>query len=151
MKKLLAFVLAVSCLLGLCACGGQEAVDLDLAEIYAKMADATDEQLVQISQERVLDLYGIKPEQCTEQLIYSYNSGMMAAEIWLLKASSAEAMTALKAKAEKRLEYLDAESITYSPEMNKVVKKAQIIVRGDYIAMICSQNVDALAKIFNEA
>ena len=76
---------------------------------------------------------------------------MMAAEVWLIKASSAEALNELKAKAEKRLEYLDAESITYSPEMNKVVKKAQVIVRGDYLAMICSQNVEALAKIFNEA
>lgn len=151
MKKLIACLLAAACLLGLCACGAQENVTLDLAEIYSQMAEATDEELVQISAERVLDLYGIKPDQCAEQLIYSYNSGMMAAEIWLIKASSAEAMTELKAKAEKRLEYLDAESITYSPEMNKVVKKAQIIVRGDYLAMICSQNVEALAKVFNEA
>lgn len=151
MRKILACLLAISSLLGLCACGAPETADLDLEAICTQMLEATDEELVKISQERVLDLYGIKPDQCTEQLIYSYNSGMMVTEIWLLKASSAEAMTELRTKAEKRLEYLDAESVTYSPEMNKVVKKAQIIVRGDYLAMICSQNVDALAKIFNEA
>ena len=151
MKKLIVYLLAAACLLGLCACGGQESVNLDLNAIWTQMEAATDEEMTQISVERLLDLYGIKPDQCAEQLVYSYNSGMMAAEVWLIKASSPEALNELKAKAEKRLEYLDAESITYSPEMNKVVKKAQVIVRGDYLAMICSQNVEALAKIFNEA
>ena len=152
MKKILAFVLAAACLLGLAACGNEsETLELDLQAIYDQMAAATDEEMVQIGQDRLLDLYGIKPSLCEEVLVYSYNSGMMAAEVWLIKATSPEALEQVKTLAEKRLNYLDAESLTYSPEMNKVVKKAQIICRGDYLALICSTNVDALAQIFNEA
>ena len=162
MKKLIALLMVLVTVLSLAACNGttdpsngntqdNPPVELDLQQIFTDMSAATDETMTLIDAERLLDLYGIEPDDCAEVYVYSYNSGMMAAEIWLIKASSADALARLKALAENRLKSLDEESATYSPEMNKVVKKAQIICRGDYLAMICSTEVDALATIFNNA
>lgn len=165
MKKIIALVLA--CMLLLCACTDQpdqtsttqpgQSVQttapmvLDLEAIFTQMAAATQEEMIAINQERLLDLYGIEQADCLEVHVYSYNSGMMAAEVWLIRASSPEAQARLKTLAENRLEYLDEESASYSPEMNKVVKKAQVICRGEYLAMICSVEVETLADIFNQA
>lgn len=164
MKKIIALVLA--CMLLLCACTTQPGqttapatqpdqttapMVLDLEAIFAQMATATQEEMAAIKPERLLDLYGIDQADCLEVYVYSYNSGMMAAEVWLIRAASPEAQAKLKTLAENRLEYLDEESASYSPEMNKVVKKAQIICRGEYLAMICSVEVEALAAIFNNA
>ena len=164
MKKIIA--LALACMLLLCACNGTDQPNqtttkapnqttaptvLDLEAIFAQMAAATQEEMTAIKPERLLDLYGIAAEDCLEVYVYSYNSGMMAAEVWLIRAASPEAQARLKTLAENRLEYLDEESASYSPEMNKVVKKAQVICRGEYLAMICSVEVEALANIFNNA
>lgn len=160
MKKLIALLTIFIMILALPACsstddpentGGEEQLVLDLAQIFADMSAATEEEMVLIRQDRLLDLYGIQSDYCTEAYVYSYNSGMMAAEVWLIKASSEDALNQLKTLAENRLKYLDEESASYSPEMNKVVKKAQVICRGDYLAMICSTEVEALATIFNNA
>ena len=153
MKKYLALLLAVCAVLGLTACAGatEEPLELNLEQVYAAMANATDETMTPINPGWLLDMYGIIPEDCQEAYVYSYNSGIMAAEIWLIKATSPEALARLKALAESRLTALDNQSASYSPEMNKIVKKAQIICRGDYIALILSSNVEALAEIFNKA
>jgi hypothetical protein len=153
MKKYIALLLALCAALGLAACAGttEEPLELNLEQIYGAMANATDETMTPINPGWLLDMYGIIPEDCEEAYVYSYNSGIMAAEIWLIKATSPEALARLKTLAENRLTALDNQSASYSPEMNKVVKKAQIITRGDYIALIISSNVEALAEIFNNA
>lgn len=157
MKKLFALILAVCTLLTLAACSGgsapetNEPVALDLQQIYQAMSAATDEKMTPINSDWLLDMYGIDPEDCTEAYVYSFNSGIMAAEVWLIKASSPEALERLQALAQSRLASLDKQSASYSPELNAVVKKAQVICRGDYIAMILSKEVEALAAIFNEA
>lgn len=153
MKKRIVLMLALCTALGLAACAGtaEEPLELNLEQIYAAMDNATDETMTPINPGWLLDMYGIIPEDCQEAYVYSYNSGIMAAEIWLIKATSAEALSRLKALAESRLAALDAQSASYSPEMNKVVKKAQIITRGNYLAMILSTNVEDLAEIFNNA
>lgn len=159
MKKMIALLVVLATVCSLAACNGTNGpadtsgtpVELDLQQIFTDMSAATDETMTLIDAERLDYTYGIAPEDCAEVYVYSHNSGMMAAEIWLIKASSADALARLKALAENRLKSLDEESASYSPEMNKVVKKAQIICRGDYLAMICSTEVDALATIFNNA
>lgn len=159
MKKMIALLVVLATVCSLAACNGTNGpadtsgtpVELDLQQIFTDMSAATDETMTLIDSDRLLDLYGIESEDCTEVYVYSYNSGMMAAEIWLIKASSADALARLKTLAENRLASLDKQSASYSPEMNKVVKKAQVICRGDYLAMICSTEVEALATIFNNA
>ena len=159
MKKMIALLVVLATVCSLAASSGTNGpadtsgppVDLDLEQIFTDMSAATDETMTLIDAERLDYTYGIAPEDCAEVYVYSHNSGMMAAEIWLIKASSADALARRTALAENRLKSLDEESATYSPEMNKVVKKAQIICRGDYLAMICSTEVDALATIFNNA
>ena len=155
MKKLFSLLLAACCLLSLAACGAapQDAapVNLDLNKIYEDMAAATDEALTPINPDWLLDMYGIDPADCLESYVYSFNTGMMAAEIWLIEANSPEALSRVKALAESRLSSLDKQSAAYSPALNEVVKKAQIITRGNYLAMILSTNVEALADIFNNA
>ena len=153
MKKLFALLLAAACLFSLAACGAadQTPVTKDLQQIWTDMAAATDETMTPINESWLLDMYGIEPEDCAEAYVYSYNSGMMAAEVWLIRATSAEALARLEALAQSRLASLDKQSASYSPALNEVVKKAQVITCGNYLAMILSTNVEALAAIFNNA
>ena len=151
MKKLFALILVILSLFSACSAAPAETVKLDLAEVHADMIAATDEVMSSIKEDWLFDMYGIDPADCAECYVSSFNSGIMAAEIWLIKAASPDALARLQTLAENRLAALDNQSATYSPQLNEIVKKAQIIVRGDYLAMILSSNVETLAAIFNNA
>ncbi len=151
MKKLFALLLTACCLLTACSPAAEAPVELDLNKIYTDMTASTDEVMSPIQKDWLFDMYGIDPADCAESYVGSFNSGIMAAEIWLIKASSPDALARLKTLAENRLSALDKQSASYSPQLNEVVKKAQIITRGDYLAMILSTNVETLAEIFNNA
>ena len=129
MKKLFSLLLAACCLLSLAACGaapqGAAPVNLDLNKIYEDMAAATDEALTPINPDWLLDMYGIDPADCQEAYVYSFNTGMMAAEIWLIEANSPEALSRVKALAES-LKAQAAEIIPVALQLKSIQKSKTV-------------------------
>lgn len=162
MKKIICLILSVLMLLSLAACGGGEdttgttapapAKELNLTETYTTITSGvTMPEMLQVSGDMLLDLYGIKGDDCKQLLVYICSNSLQADEIWMIEAKDAAALETLKALAQSRIDQKDAESITYSPAQNEVVKKAQIIVTGNYLVMICSPDVEAIAAAFRTA
>ena len=159
MKKIICLILSVLMLLSLSACGGGEDTtgttapaapkELNLTETYTTITSGvTMPGMLQLDSDLMLDLFGIKAEDCKQALVYICENSLQADEIWMIEAKDAAALETLKTLAQSRLDQKDAESITYSPEQNKVVKKTQIIVTGNYLVMICSPDVEAIATAF---
>ncbi len=162
MKKIICLILSVLMLLSLSACGGGEDTtgttapaapkELNLTETYTTITSGvTMPGMLQLDSDLMLDLFGIKAEDCKQALVYICENSLQADEIWMIEAKDAAALETLKTLAQSRLDQKDAESITYSPEQNKVVKKTQIIVTGNYLVMICSPDVEAIATAFRTA
>ncbi len=150
MKRIIAIVLALAALASLTACGGKKeetAAERDLAAIYTQMEQVLPE-MTQLSQKKMLDLYGIQEALCQEALVYVSSDGLLADEVWLIKAADQAALDTLKTKAENRMQAKDEESVTYSPEQNKIVKSGKIITDGLYLALLVTPDVDALVKAF---
>ena len=170
MKKVLAILLCVTTLLTLCACGakdnGEEATSATQAE-NTTSADATvndsafkkvyDDclalmpEMYPLDADKMYNSYGVNPDDCVECYAAISADGMLADEIWLIKAKDADALKRIEEAAKSRQQAKDEESITYSPEQNKVVKASKMIVVGDYFAFICSPDVDELEKVCNDA
>lgn len=164
MKKIFAVWMALILVLSLAACGengnttgstqGNTAapLQLNMTELYTNITkDATMPEMIQVGSDMLLDLYGIRPEDCKQSLVYICSNSLQADEIWLLEAKDAATVETLKNLAQSRIDQKDAESITYSPAQNEIVKKAQIIVVGNYLVMICSPDVEAMAAAFRTA
>lgn len=160
MKKIFAFVLAVLMIASLTACGGGDTTgatnatvaQLNLADTYHTIiAGANVPDMYEVKPEQMLDLYGIREEYCNQAVVYLCVNSLRADEIWLLEAKDAESMARLKELAQSRLDQKDAESITYSPEQNAVVKAAQVIEAGNYLVMIVSPDAAAIAQAFRTA
>lgn len=150
MKKLIALLLAVLTLC-LAGCGGKEqAVEMDVQAVYESMEGDLPEMLV-MDEAMMLNFCGIKPEQCKQVVVAVCSDGLRADEVWLIEAADEAALKELEALAEGRLTRKGEESITYSPEQYEVVKKAEVITAGNYLAVLVSPDVDALVKIFDEA
>ncbi len=148
MRKIIALLLAALTLLSLGACSGnKDETARDLTAIYSQMETVLPE-MSQLSQKKMLDMYGIRQEDCTEALVYVSSDGLLADEVWLIHAADQDALETLKAKAESRMQAKDDESVTYSPEQNKVVKDGRIIVDGLYLALLVTPDIQALVKAF---
>lgn len=159
MKKIVALVMALTMMLCLAACGGTETTGstgstgennanklTNVTDIYNAMVKGVEmPEMITLDTDLMLDICGIKPADYKQGVVYLCSNSLQADEIWVLEATSGDAVAALKAAAQARLEQKDAESITYSPEQNKVVKAARIIQVGNYLVMICSPSVDTLA------
>lgn len=154
MKKFLSVFLVLCVMASLSACGEkevkQEPVDtsLDLAAMYSSM-EANLPEMVALNGEEIHIRYGISADLVSESFVYVCKDGLRADEIWLLKAANAESMERLEQLAQFRIQAKDEESVTYSPEQNKIVKQGKILKRGDYLALIVSPDVAALEAIFN--
>lgn len=157
MKRFISFVLAALMLLsavGFVGCGEEkkesESVVLDMTKIYADF-EKTLPEMTMMDETMMLNFCGIDKADCKQAVVSVCSDGLKADEIWLIEANGTETLEKLKGLAENRLERKDEESITYSPEQNKVVKSAEIIVSGNYLAMICSPDVEALAASYRTA
>ena len=151
MKKLIALMLAVL-MLCLAGCGGKDQTlnVIDVQAVYTSMEGILPE-MVQMDEAMMLNFCGIKAEQCKQVVVAVCSDGLRADEVWLIEATDADALEALKGLADGRLTRKGEESVTYSPEQYEVVKKAEVITVGNYLAVLVSPNVDALVEIFNEA
>ena len=160
MKKLICLMLILVLGVSLVACGGKEEdngganvpTNLNLAEMYNTItAGVTMPEMMELDSELLLDLYGIRPEYCNQAVVYLCANSLRADEIWLLEAKDAASMATLKEKMNARLDQKDAESITYDPEQNAIVKAAQVIEAGNYLVMIVSPDAATIAGNFRTA
>ena len=172
MKKIIAILLCVTTLLTLCACGAKENNEEASTEPASQTenttsADATvsdsalkkvyDDclalmpEMYPLDADKMYNSYGVNPEDYVECYAAISADGMLADEIWIIKAKDADALKRIEEAAKNRIQAKDEESITYSPEQNKIVKASKTIVVGDYFAFICSPDVDNIAKVCNDA
>ena len=152
MKKLIALILLVPLL---CGCGAQvaaePAVQADVNDLYAAVEAVGMPNMLDMAPDMQLSIYGIRQEDVKQSKVVVCTDGLRADEVWLLEAVSAEAAEKLKGLAESRLKQKDAESITYSPEQNVIVKKSHISTVGNYVIFICSPDVEAMVSAVNAA
>lgn len=150
MKKIIAIALTLV-LVFAAGCGQSGKVaEMDMQAVYDSMIPTMPEMLT-MDESMMLNFCGIKAENCKQAVVAVCSDGLRADEIWLIEANDATALKELQELAEGRLTRKGEESITYSPEQYEIVQKAQVITAGNYLAVIVSPDVDALADIFNAA
>jgi len=129
-----------------------EAAKADLTAVWNDMkACEKMPQMIEFDANAMLDTCGIKAEDCVSAVVAVSSDGLLADEVWLIEAKDEDALARITDLANKRIIDKDESSKTYSPEQNKIVKDAQIITKGNVLALIVSPDVDELAKVFNDA
>lgn len=159
MKRFFTLCLTLALALGMAACtepkndgngdGGSTPVVLDVQAVYEKMTNAAQlPEMLELDADQLLDFYGIKAEHVKKAVVVVCKNSLRVDEIWVIEAADSAAAQEVEKKAKDRIAYRDEETVSYSPEQNAVVKKAQILQQGNYIALIVSPDVEALAQAF---
>ena len=152
MKKILVLLLAAVLLAG---CGGGKPpatpVNIDVEQLYTQLETVGMPAMVQLGADMMLNLYGIDQADVKQAKVVVSSDGLRADEIWLIEAVSSEAAAKIKSLVDNRIAQKDAESITYSPEQNAIVKKAYAAVEGKYVFFITSPDVEEMKTVVNKA
>lgn len=156
MKKYIALLLALTLLLAGCGAAekentGKTPVNVDVQTLYADLEAVGMPDMVELDADMMLSLYGIKAEDVKQAKVTVCSDGLRADEVWLVEAVNADAAARIKTLADNRLAQKDAESVTYSPEQNAIVKKALLTVEGNYVFFITSPDVDRMTDLVNDA
>lgn len=152
MKRVISLIFVLA-MLFLAGCGGdttESSVKFDVAQVYTAL-EKTLPDMVAMDAEMMLNFCGIDTADCAQAVVYVSSDGLLADEIWLIEAKDADALKRLETLAKNRLERKGEESITYSPEQYKVVQNAQLLLNGNYLALIVSPDVDTLVKDYRAA
>ena len=153
MKKIFALVLCAALLLSMAACGGEAAPakePVDLNALYESFAPSLPEMWV-LDEDLMLNMFGIKVEDCAQVITAIVSTGLAADEVWLIEAKDADALERLKALADSRMAAKADETVEYLPDQYVFVEKGVILTEGLYLALLVSPDVDTLKAGFEAA
>ena len=153
MKKITAILLCAVLLLSMAACGGEPAPEkknVDLNAVYESFGASLPEMWV-LDKDMMLNMFGIKAEDCTQVITAIVSTGLNVDEVWLIEAKDAAALEQLKALAESRMKAKADETVDYLPDQYVFVEKGVILTEGLYLALIVSPDVDNLKAAFEAA
>lgn len=122
----------------------------DFEKVYEEMTDKLPEMI--LLDDATMQTYcGINKEDCLQALVAVNLNGLETDEIWLIEAKDEKTMDDLEAAAQLRLKMKAEETETYAPAQYEVVKKAQLIREGRFLALIVTPEAEALAGTFRTA
>lgn len=155
MKRITAMLLAVACLLSLCACGGDKTADVSAKDLVAATmnsvkpdnADTLAGSDDQAFTNKFWFYYGVEVDKVSDYAI-AYSSEAKSDEISVLKAASGTDVKTLVKALEVRRDMQVQTFERYSPESVELLKNAEIFSKGDYAVMIVAANAaDIRAKL----
>lgn len=144
-------VLAVLTAFSVCSCGGSDKTPAvaDIAKAITDQYPLSDAMGEVSGADKIKNVYGFEPDDYSEIVAYVNNSGTDQDEIVIVKATSADAVSAIKEKLENKMTAKLNSTKNYLPEQYEMIQKCEVAERGDYVRMIISPNAEEMVKIFN--
>ncbi len=151
MKKITALLLiAALILLSGCAGGGAKSADLNAVKEALSAQYGLDEMMV-LSEDDLLDMYGIKAEDAKQYAALIAKSSTSADEILLFEGKDADAAARIKEKLDKRYQAKLNEAKDYLPEEYAKISACKVAQSGSYVSLIVSADAEAMTKIYQDA
>ncbi len=150
-RSILLLALAVTVAVGLAACGGtQKAADMDVKQVMQAMLEkAPIEGGIELSQDDMLNFYGIQSEDVDTFAADLAADGITAKEIVLVKAKDEDSAKTVETKLQSRLDARRNEFNNYLPDQYAIVEKSEVKRDGVYVRLIISPQQDELVELYN--
>ena len=156
MKKLICMLLAVLLLISMTACGAEKKAQKpveapDMQAVFSDMSPYLPADALAFDGEYVFNAYGVKPDDCKQQVVVSYYDGAVTAEIWMIEAVSKDALATIKQMAENRLNSMCEQFRSYDPKAYELAEDAELFTEGNCLVLIVSENAQQLLQCYRDA
>lgn len=148
MKKFLSLILILALILS--ACGKSPEKEVDLQSVFNSLTEKMPEMLV-LDETIQLNLLGIDSADCQQVITAICADSVRADEIWLIQAKDTAALERIKALANTRVEAQAEVCESYSPDQYAIVKEAELVTSGLYLALLIGPDAASMKKTFTSA
>lgn len=148
MKKFLSLILIFALILS--ACGKSPEKEVDLQSVFNSLREEMPEMLV-LDETIQLNLLGIDSADCQQVITAICADSVRADEIWLIQAKDTAALERLTALAKTRVEAQAEVCESYSPDQYAIVKEAELVTSGLYLALLIGPDAASMKKTFTSA
>lgn len=148
MKKFLSLILILALILS--ACGKSPEKEVDLQSVFNSLTEKMPEMLV-LDETIQLNLLGIDSADCQQVITAICADSVRADEIWLIQAKNTAALERIKALANTRVEAQAEVCESYSPDQYAIVKEAELVTSGLYLALLIGPDAASMKKTFTSA
>ena len=148
MKKILSLILIFALILA--ACGKSPEKEVDLQSVFNSLREEMPEMLV-LDETIQLNLLGIDSADCQQVITAICADSVRADEIWLIQAKDTAALEKLTALAKTRVESQAEVCESYSPDQYAIVKEAELVTSGLYLALLIGPDAASMKKAFTSA
>lgn len=151
MKKLIAVICSIAlCAALFAACGKTAEADVDVRDIYEKIASsaAMPAESIELTKNDLLDYYGISPESVAECVAVQDACGYKD-EIVIIKAVDENAADEINGLLEEHIAYQCESMRNYDAAQYEILCSSKTVENGCYTAMFISAEQDKMNDIFN--
>lgn len=149
MKRVYWMILVLA--LALAACGGKTAEkNVDLNVVYDSLVNTLPEMLV-LDEAMQLNLLGVDSADCQQIITAICADSMRVDEVWLIQAKDAAALSRMKELAQIRIDSQAEVCESYAPDQYAIVKKAEVLNDGLYLALLIGPDAAGLRQTVAEA
>ena len=150
-RSVLLLALAVMMAVSAAGCsGGTKTADMDVAKVMDAMLEkAPIEGGIELSQDDMLNFYGIQSEDMESFAANLAADGITAKEIVLVKAKDEDSAKDVETKLQNRLEARRNEFNNYLPDQYAIVEKSEVKRDGVYVRLIISPQQEELVELYN--
>ena len=143
-RSVLLLALAVMMAVSAAGCsGGTKTADMDVAKVMDAMLEkAPIEGGIELSQDDMLNFYGIQSEDMEAFAANLAADGITAKEIVLVKAKDEDSAKTVESKLQSRLDARRNEFNNYLPDQYAIVEKSEVKRDGVYVRLIISPQQD---------
>lgn len=174
MKRFLTLLMALTLVLALAACGGEDepaadngndasqtqnegdttpAADVDLDALKAQMlSDAGITDYIDVPAENLSNVYGIEAEQVVSAAAFNaMTGGAFPEEVVMVQAVDEAAAAAVADKLQAKLDAIAEQAASYDPDSLELAQNCDIVTDGVYVGLFFTQHYDAMASAFQSA
>lgn len=124
----------------------------EIPEIIANIQKVTDlSPMEKGNKTKLRKLYSISNKGLADFALYAPKTNMEANEILILKAKSQDDLDGLLEKIENVIERQSSSFKDYSPDQYELLENHTLEVKGNYLILIVSKDVDKITKVVNDS
>lgn len=156
MKKIIALLLSLICLMGLFGCAedkeeGNTYADVNIEAIKTQIIDELGVEGTMDMGVDMLTSYGIEEKDIKESACFITMDGVFPDEIIMIKATDSDAAERVAEKLETRLKAVLEQSKNYDAENYSVAQKCKVTVKGHLVTLFISAQNEGMQEIFESA
>ena len=142
-----------------CACGSEKNTDVKCLDIVKACKNAASEGTLDewysygedLYDDSFDNLYGVQFDMIDDGAVLQTSSGGVADEVSVMHLKKSEDVSIAKSKLEDRITERRQEFSGYKPEEVYKLENARVVVQGNYVALIVSDDADQVEAALRNA